>query len=100
MRRYVIGAVDGFIYRSDWVSDSVLEEELKKNDGLIGQDPKTGRDVYVDSAEEATNYLSDFLKIDDSMNSQTFSIQINKVKRTFNVRHIIWWQTESAPEHS
>lgn len=94
-RRFVIGTVDGSWHSSDWISDEEIRQHLDESEGYLGTDPKSHREVYVDSVDEAFEFMTEFLKHDTSLDTQVFSMDINGIKRHFNVCHIMHWHVET-----
>jgi len=99
MRRFRIGDVAGNWHSGDWFKDSEIQEHLDEHNGYIGQ-TTDGKDVYVETVDEAMDFMSSFLKIDDNLNSQVFHMEINGVMRAFNVRHIVFWEIEKRDENT
>lgn len=88
-----IGCVDGKTYESVEISREYIQEALDSNNGYLGDGSSRTR---IDSVEEAMEFLVGFCKYDKRNNSQYFSMEVEQgdpsFKRTFNVKHIVWWE--------
>lgn len=91
-----IGCVDGHTYTSDHTPDAELQAHIDEHDGYIF----TGdlADKRVRTVEEALEEMSVLFKHDTRNHTQNISLTIDKVDRTFNVQHIVWF--EFTPDES
>jgi hypothetical protein len=85
-----IGCVDGNTYSSDEISRAEMQAELDSVDGYIGTGDLANK--RFSSVDEAMEWMLDCCKYDSRNDTQTINMTINANTRTFNARHIVWWE--------
>lgn len=88
--RIQIGTVDGQTHSSDPFTREELQAYIDEADGKFGTG--TLSSVVINTPEELLEMTLDFFKYDRTNEYQICSLRINGHDRTFNSRHVVWWE--------